>query len=239
MRLTPPAWMAPVVVMAVALLALACDAREPREATFDLEIVDGALSEEDSNLEVKLDDKITIRLTSDETVNYHLHGYDVEGVVGPDAPVTIQFDAYATGSFPLTIHHAEPAMTAMDGHHHGQAETVEATEGMTVSVEAVLDPVAGVNVRLATESFTFAPEQAGLDHVPGVGHAHLYLDGVKLGRLYGEHYHIGDIGPGERTIRVTLNANTHASYAHGPSVVGGLRHHRGPGRDGNGRPGPR
>ena len=73
---------------------------------------------EDTPLEAKQDDKITIELTSDELVNYHLHGYDLEGDVGPDMPVTMEFDAYATGSFPFTIH-IPSADGSEGGHTHG------------------------------------------------------------------------------------------------------------------------
>ena len=55
--------------------------------------------------------------------------------------------------------------------------------------------------------------------MPGHGHAHIYVDGVKVGRLYGEHYHLGSIAPGEHTLRATLNANSHEEYAIGGAIV--------------------
>lgn len=98
-----------------------------------------------------------------------------------------------------------------DGHAHG--ESVEAPEGLAVSLEAIEDSRSGYNLRLTTENFTFAPEHAGGEHVPGEGHAHVYVDGEKLGRIYGEWFHLDNLEPGAHDIRVTLNANTHADYA--------------------------
>ena len=42
--------------------------------------------------------------TSDESANLHLHGYDIEFKVTPDAPTPITFTAHATGRFPITSH---------------------------------------------------------------------------------------------------------------------------------------
>ena len=58
-------------------------------------------------------------------------------------------------------------------------------------------------------NFAFAPEHASRDHVPGEGHAHVYVNGVKLGRFYGPWLHLDNLPPGEVTVEVTLNANDH------------------------------
>lgn len=52
-----------------------------------------------------------------------------------------------------------------------------------------------------------------LEHYPGEGHAHLYVDGQKIARLYGKWYHIEELSPGQHEITVTLNANDHREYA--------------------------
>ena len=61
--------------------------------------------------------------------------------------------------------------------------------------------------------FTFAPEKVNTTHVPGEGHAHLYVDGVKLRRVYGPWAHVEGLSSGMHEISVTLNANTHEEYA--------------------------
>ena len=49
-------------------------------------------------------DVIELRWTSDEAVDLHLHGYDVELHVRPDEPAAMVIEAYATGRFPITSH---------------------------------------------------------------------------------------------------------------------------------------
>ena len=49
-------------------------------------------------------DVIELRWSSDEAVELHLHGYDVELHVGPDAPATMAIEAFAAGRFPITSH---------------------------------------------------------------------------------------------------------------------------------------
>ena len=50
-------------------------------------------------------------------------------------------------------------------------------------------------------------------HAANVGHAHLYLNGVKVARLYGTAYHLSDLPDGQHTITVTLNTNDHSDLA--------------------------
>ena len=207
------------VALAMALAMAACEGGgEPQEYTFNIELEGGKLAGDMSTWQVNADDRVTMIVRSDEPVNFHLHGYDFEEDIEPGDPATFIFKANATGSFPITIHHAAPGMASGD-HDAGHAEAIEGPEGMSVSVEAVPDSVSGLNVRISTTNFTFAPEQVGGEHVQGNGHAHVYVDGVKVGRPYGENYHIGSVEPGERTVRVTLNANTHSEYAIGGHVV--------------------
>lgn len=72
-------------------------------------------------------------------------------------------------------------------------------------------------VRVLTDEFTFAKDLADGAHVPGSGHGHLYLGGLKLQRLYEPEARIGALPPGKHEVRVTLNTNDHRAY-----VVDGL-----------------
>jgi hypothetical protein len=97
-----------------------------------------------------------------------------------------------------------------------ETHEVDAATAPTIEIEVTADPKAGFNVRIITENFTWAPEHASLEHVGGEGHAHIYLADVKLGRVYGEWYHINpadfDIPAGNQELVVTLNGNDHGSY---------------------------
>ncbi len=65
-------------------------------------------------------DVIELRWTSDEAVELHLHGYDLEIQVRPDAPATMVIEASATGRFPITSHgwgeggHGHDALTYLE-----------------------------------------------------------------------------------------------------------------------------
>ncbi len=60
------------------------------------------------------------------------------------------------------------------------------------------------------QNFRFSPENASTADVPGEGHAHVYVNGTKLARLYGNWMHIGDLPKGEVEVSVSLNANSHS-----------------------------
>ena len=85
----------------------------------------------------------------------------------------------------------------------------------TLEVAVERDPVAGWNLHVVTTGFAFAPQQVGRAHVAGEGHAHVYVNGAKIARLYGPWLHIADLPAGETVIAVTLNANDHRPLAVG------------------------
>lgn len=105
---------------------------------------------------------------------------------------------------------AEMAETTDGGHSHGEGiEVGDADEIPTVSITAMPDAKSGINLQVQTTGIAFAPEHASSEHVLGEGHAHVYVDGEKYGRLYGMWMHL-DVEAGEHEIRVDLNANDHS-----------------------------
>jgi len=115
----------------------------------------------------------------------------------------------------------------LDGHDHGSHgaaghgdmdhEAILALPASdtapTLAIAVSEDSVAGYNLHIMTENFTFSPQNAGLAHVAGEGHGHVYINGVKLGRVYGPWVHLDHLPEGEVTIDVTLNANDHRALA--------------------------
>lgn len=79
----------------------------------------------------------------------------------------------------------------------------------TVSARLLRDPVAGWNLQLDVTNFAFAPQNAGLAHVEGEGHAHVYVNDVKVARLYGPWFHLDHLPAGDVRIEVGLYANDH------------------------------
>ena len=111
---------------------------------------------------------------------------------------------------------------ALDGHHHPEADraghgrTIDLPAGPgapTLDFRVAKDPASGWNLHVVTTGFRFAPESVDQPHRPGDGHAHVYVDGKKLARIYGPRFHLGALPPGEVTLSVTLNANDHSALA--------------------------
>lgn len=69
------------------------------------------------------------------------------------------------------------------------------------------------NLQIQVEDYTFDAQAVNGAHIPGAGHAHIYVNGVKLARAYGEWFHISGLPSGTNDIRVTLNANDHSQLA--------------------------
>lgn len=74
-------------------------------------------------------------------------------------------------------------------------------------------PGEGQSVQLTTTKIRFSKAHADGPHVPGEGHAHLYIDGKKIGRIYVHETRLKRLAPGMHEIRIGLFTNDHAAYA--------------------------
>jgi len=78
------------------------------------------------------------------------------------------------------------------------------------------DPTGGFNVQVVTSNFVWRPEMASMQHVPGEGHAHVYLDGRKIMRIYNEWFHLNtyqfSTRAGEQLLSIEFVGNDHAPY---------------------------
>lgn len=123
----------------------------------------------------------------------------------------------------------------LDGHDHGAhnhsdaaGATHESHDQMQViapsddaprlTADLTPDPVSGWNLHLKAANFRFAPENAGLADVEGEGHAHVYVDGVKIARIYGPWMHL-TLPEKAREVRVALYSNSHRALAVGETPV--------------------
>ncbi len=113
---------------------------------------------------------------------------------------------------------AAESSESLADHKHGLYE-VEAEVAPTVKVLADEDELGGWNVKIVTENFEFAPQDVNEASEAGTGHAHIWVDGEKIGRVYSNYYHLGSLGDGEHEITVTLNTNMHMDYAVDGEVV--------------------
>lgn len=115
--------------------------------------------------------------------------------------------------------HTDPAQhggaaTHAEAAAHDHSATVNMTPGddaPDLDIRVIKDPVAGWNLNVLPRNFRFAPENASGQDRPGEGHAHVYVNGAKLARLYGNWLHIADLPKGEVEVKVSLNSNSHAA----------------------------
>lgn len=133
---------------------------------------------------------------------------DLEGSTAPGrlVPVTLRFANAGPASTRARI------IEGMGASHGGTAYAVPKDEPAPAIALTVTADRDGWALRVETRNFTFDEAAADGPHAPGHGHAHIYLDGLKLSRLYGPTYRIGALPPGTYTVRVALNTNDHRAY---------------------------
>jgi hypothetical protein len=109
--------------------------------------------------------------------------------------------------------------TPVYAHSEGAYTIHELSPGVApkVSLEVQKDPTGGFNVRVLTSNFVWRPEMASKQHVEGEGHAHVYLDGQKIMRIYNDWFHLNTFQfakkAGEQLLSVELVGNDHAPYS--------------------------
>lgn len=94
-------------------------------------------------------------------------------------------------------------------HDHGMFEVSSEKPIPAVALMAHPDAKKGWNLEVQLENFEFVPAEVNQTNVQNEGHAHLFINGEKVTRLYSPWYYLGDLIPGEYEVMVTLNTNTH------------------------------
>jgi hypothetical protein len=84
------------------------------ELAFDIRVDKGRVPDNLRLIRVKQGDVVKLRWHVDRPMVLHLHGYDIEKTVQPDAVVEMSFTARATGRFPLHAHASSPSKAADD-----------------------------------------------------------------------------------------------------------------------------
>jgi hypothetical protein len=154
-----------------------------------------------------------------KTTRFYTDWLHVSGVVEGTVELMVELSAndhrpYALDGEPIA--HAvtfEVPAHEHSGHDHDVPESQE-VEGTVpdLSIDVVEDPKSGFNAFVTVEGLELSAEQAGDHHVDGVGHLHVYVNGQKLGRLYGEAMHIPALPSGSVEISVQAFTNDHRPY---------------------------
>ena len=121
------------------------------------------------------------------------------------------FSSYADYWTPLVAgenpYRDSPMMDGMMAHDHSGMIALDSDSAPAVNLQLIPLAGGGYNLRVQTLNFIFTPQNVDGAPVPGEGHAHLYLDGAKIARLYGEWYHLASLPPDAETLSVRLYAN--------------------------------
>jgi copper(I)-binding protein len=129
-------------------------------------------------------------------------------------------DDFTQGGFiPLTLSFANGQQVSTRVIHAGSTTMDHSGAGVSTSPAPTLTLIPpaqvdadGFEMRLSIENFAFVRVEDGTPHVPVEGHAHIYLNGLKLGRLYDTRFDIGALSPGSYDLRVALNSHDHRPY---------------------------
>ncbi len=120
----------------------------------------------------------------------------------------VTFDGHDHGD---PAHHGGGQAEAMVHDHSKSVNLPAGPDAPGLKISLTQDPMAGWNLQVLPRNFRFAPENASAEDKPGEGHAHVYVNGQKLARLYGNWMHIPDLPKGEVEVEVSLNANSHSA----------------------------
>jgi hypothetical protein len=95
---------------------------------------------------------------------------------------------------------------------HGYVEIPEGYDVPSVKIFVTQDLSNTWLLEVQTKNFKFNPKNLGAK-LPSYneGHAHLYINGEKVNRLYGKYYNLGTLKQGKNKITVTLNSNNHGT----------------------------
>lgn len=135
-----------------------------------------------------------------------------------------------------TILVATSTSTTMD-HSHIPVEIPANVQTPSLSLAVSRDWMSGLNLRVHTANYIMTPPPSGLSMIEAMkpsinaetgfaeGHAHLYINGTKVQRIYGHDLHLSEalFKPGLNQINVTINNHGHMYWtAEGRQVMATL-----------------
>lgn len=118
------------------------------------------------------------------------------------------------GHTPAEVPHSDGGHGDGAHGHHTPLEVSADQPVPRVSLAIAADPIGGWNLQITTENWRFAPERVNTSSLSTEGHAHLYVNGEKVTRIYSEWYYLPSLPPGEHTLTVSLNANGHEALTY-------------------------
>lgn len=109
----------------------------------------------------------------------------------------------------------EPFLPAVDHSQHPliEVDDAEPTPSMRIHMDA--DSMDGFNIFLETQNFRFTPQSVDTLPVSNEGHAHLYVNGEKVARMYSPWHHLSSklLRDGINRLEVEFSTNDHSVWA--------------------------
>lgn len=105
------------------------------------------------------------------------------------------------------------------GHSHKTVDVSNLSQIPSLKIEVFPDKMKGWNLYLNTSNFEFISPTIENSN-PNQGHGHLYINGVKVGRIYGNWFYLSELPQGKNEIKVTLNTNNHQDLIYNGKVIG-------------------
>jgi hypothetical protein len=102
----------------------------------------------------------------------------------------------------------------LQSHDHKTLAIPDGQPIPTIKLIITPDAMAGWNMQIVTENFTFAPEHVNGESNTTEGHAHFFLNDRKVARIYGNWSHIPKLPQGKNELRVSLNSNKHEGFTY-------------------------
>ena len=122
--------------------------------------------------------------------------------------------------------HKSSGSEMQEGHARGMKHSVKVIPagyknppGVKIRLVRDAHTRGALNLFLDLKNFRFAPEEVNKSSRINEGHAHLYVNGKKLTRLYSASYFMDKLPKGNLEIRVTLNTNMHEDLSYGGKLV--------------------
>lgn len=134
---------------------------------------------------------------------------------GTFVPLSLTFENY--GIVTTRLLNVGTNMAAMN---HGGTGGVSARPSPKLRITAP-DGIseAGFHLKLEVEDFSFVLAPDGTQHIQNEGHAHVYLNGLKLRRLYEKNFALGAIPPDKYELKIALNTNDHRPYVNNGEAI--------------------
>jgi len=104
-------------------------------------------------------------------------------------------------------------------HGHKKVEIPAGKPVPQVDLFVYQDSMKGWNLELKLTNFKFVPETVNQSSNPYEGHAHLYINGEKITRIYSNWYYLGNLKPGKNEITVSLNTNKHEDLVSNSKMI--------------------